>query len=185
MDKMVDQDYLSLKDKLGENCRKAHLDNYDDFRIRFEYGLVAQKLFLENVLKAGIKPLKHDNLYFDKDLKVPKPKPDFEFERCFIEIRRQDFYDNVLLGYKKKYDGWREHSVNANKTLYFCMLSKSMNHIAFTNLTENEGLIFELKNSVGDIDYCIPLYTFRLNYFREGMEEIIKILSDNKLKEWM
>jgi len=186
MGEMVEESYESLKDRLGDECKKAYLGNRDDFTTRWKFGMVAQKLFLDKIQDSGIEPVDSDNFNLEYRISMC-PKPDFEFDNCFFEIRRQDFFDPVLLGQRKKYDGWKYHSIKKAKTLYFCMLSKNLINLAYSNLTENASKISLKQNAVGDIDYCIPLDAFNIRELNEGIQDIVKIIQDVKptLDEWI
>jgi hypothetical protein len=184
-------DWLERKKALGMDRKNATLNDTATFRSRFEYGKMAQKKFFEYIKQFGIVPLKTDFLTFQENMpKVDNPCPDFEFNSCLIEIRRQDFYNPVLLGYSKKYNGWKRHSLETKKPLYFCMLSVDLGNLAFSNLTVHESLIYEKQNAVGNTDCAISLDAFKVfKNFDDGMAAIINIILDKKdsdrLDYWM
>ena len=175
----------------------AHPEDKEEFKRRVEYGLEAQNKFLSFLLHCNVKPFKSDFNCFQEHMpKVVDPEPDFEFEDCFFEIRRQDFVDPVLLGYTKKYDGWKKCAEEKKKTLYFCMFNSDMNSLAFANLSKNKYYVYTRENYVGDLDYCISLKFFKVFPFIVGMEKIVRMLGGdpfiscgdlelNGMEDWM
>jgi hypothetical protein len=162
---------------LGMEKYNAKLTNTQDFIDRYNYGVEAQKKFLKYITDAGIKPISMDSLTIDYSFpKIPHPIPDFEFNTCLFEIRRQDFYPTVFLGYTKKFKGWKKYSLETNKPIYFCMFSKDLNNIAYTNLSLYENQIYPITNKGGDLDYRISFKVFKSATVDDGMKDIIRII---------
>lgn len=152
---------------------KAHLKDTNKFIERLEWGLEAQSKVQKALEDRGIKPMDIDErkpIY----TKIDNPKPDLEYRQFFLEVRRQEFYDTVLLGYTKKYDGWMYHSINKNKLVFFLILNNAMDETAITLLNDKEpGL---RTNKAGDVDYTLPFDEFKVLKFDECMDILAKIL---------
>lgn len=158
--------------------QNAILNDNKKFKKRVEYGLVAQNKFIDYLLRFNIKPIHSDFRSFQDNMpKIDHPKPDFEFSNSLFEIRRQDIFDPIFLGYTKKYDGWDKYSIEKNKPLYFCIISVDLKYISFCNLSLYKEFIFKRFNPVGDIDYCVSFDFFKSFYFEDGMQEVIKIIN--------
>lgn len=161
----------------GQFSQKAHPD-IEEFRRRWEFGMQAQRFIIAELAKIGIQPLDQDEDSWHPYDIAEKPKPDLEFQACFIEIRRQNIFDPILLGHTKKLDGWRYHAHLKQKTLYFVMLTKDMQTLGILNLTRDGFFVYQKENPWGDIDYCIAKCFLDLFPVDQGLAELIKIIQN-------
>jgi len=142
----------------------------EEFKRRVEWGLVAQNKVRQDLLDRGIDILNEDFATFQEHMpRVEIPEPDIECKYTYVEVRRQGFYEEVLLGYTKKLDGWMHHSELKGKELLFVMLDKSMDNIAWVSLTRHADKVYSKQNSDGDDDYALPLYLFTQHKYDKGM----------------
>ena len=151
---------------------KAHLGK-EKFKERLEWGLEAQNFIEEKLADKLIFTFNSDFKEFQEDMpKIEDPEPDLEYKNCFIEVRRQEFFNRMFLGYTKKYDGWNKHATEKNKTLYFVVVTPNFKRIGILNLTKHKRAVHKRINDAGDEDYYISLNHFRIFDTEKGLSEL-------------
>lgn len=162
---------------------KAHIGK-EKFKERLEYGLEAQRKMVNELTKRNIKILNSDFMEFQEDMpKVEIPEPDIEIDTVLIEVRRQEFYKKMLLGYTKKLDGWMHWSKKKNKPLYFVVVSHDLKRLGWVNLTKHRRAVHKQQNLAGDWDYWISIRHFSIKKFDQALDDLFWVIGRDATSE--